>query len=138
MNIYIYKLKKNPLRKLIKNHAGSSISETVGSRNGSPAVGLAVSGHPSDSKSWRLEPRGWMMELGNWKVEPRSQKSEPGSWKLESGAPGPFWVVEGRTPFRGASKSGPRDPWAQYINRLIDKRVKQPAGQKPTLRPKIK
>ena len=41
-----------------------------------------------------------------------------GAWKLRSGVPGTFWAVEGRTPFRGASNTGPGDPWAQYINRL--------------------
>ena len=94
----IYKWIKHPLQNMRKSHAGSSISEAMGSRNEFPAMELAVSSHPSGSKSWRLEFGAWMLELGNWKFEPRSQKSESGSWKLESGAPEPF----------GRSDAGPR------------------------------
>ena len=63
------------------------------------------------------KPGSWKSEPGNGILEPRSQKSEPGSWKLKSGAPGTFWEVEGQAALQGSSKSGPRDPLAQYINR---------------------
>ena len=79
MKMDIYSFIKSPLRELIENHARSPTSETAGSKNGSPSVGLAVSGHPWALKSWKLESGVWMLELRNWIMEPRSQKLEPGS-----------------------------------------------------------
>ena len=117
MKTGINKYIKNPLQELIVNHARSPNSETAGPKNGSPSVRLAVSGHPWALKSWKSGPGVWVLELRNWIMEPRSQKLEPGSWKLHSGDPGTFWAVEGRTPFRGASKAGPGDPLLKYINR---------------------
>ena len=63
--------------------------------------------------AWNLAG-AWKIEVGAW-----SQKLGPGSWKFESRVPGTFWEIEARAALRGSSKSGPGDPWAQYINRYI-------------------
>ena len=119
MKTGINKFVKNPLRELIENHARRPTSETAGSKNGSPSVGLAVSGHPWAVKSWKLESGVWMLELRNWIMEPRSQKLEPGSWKLHSGDPGTFWEIECRTALQVTGKRGPVDPSLKYISRYI-------------------
>ena len=78
-----------------------------------------------------IQPSKWLetLEIGAWSLDVGARESEiwalkseieTGSWKLGSAAPGPFWEIEAGAALRGASRSGPRDRWAQYINRYTD------------------
>ena len=125
MKSVIHNLMGDPMRKLIKNHTGSSISETTASRNGYPAVGLAGSGHPSGMKSWILEPGAgcWSLEIGKRSLEVRN-------WNLKAGS----CILEAPEPF-GRSNAGPRSRslvnvarWTRGPNILIDKRAGPPAA----------
>ena len=77
MKTGINKFMKLPLRELIENHDRSPTSETAGSKNGSPSVGLASVGLQI------MEIGAWSLDVGASKLDNGASKSEIGAWKLK-------------------------------------------------------